>query len=139
MKKTWEPLTIRPSNVPLDWNCIQQNNSARHSETSFVRSAKIHHLGQPENIWACLCEFNPEYPENLTLKYNYTVRGGRNAKPSQEVKHFVDLKDAINYLIFIMESTDRWIDEVNSDATILAYEKRMIEIKKLTSKMYAEK
>jgi hypothetical protein len=37
-----------------------------------------------------------------------------------------------------MESTDKWIAEVNSDATILAYEKRMLEIKKLTEKRYAE-
>ena len=138
MRASWEPLTLRPANVPLEWKCIQQNTAVRHSETSFARSAKIHHLGQPENIWACFVEFNPDHHDNQSLKYNYTVRGGRNAKPSQEVKHFVDLKDAINYLIFVMESTDKWIAEVNSDATILAYEKRMLEIKKLTSKKYAE-
>lgn len=136
MKRTWEPITLRPTNMPTDWKCLMQNLAVRHCETSFVRSAKTHHLGEPENIWVVFCEFNPEHWENETLKYKYTVRGGRNAKPSEEVKHFVNLKDATNYLIFLMESTDKWVIEVNSDAAIRAYEKRLIEIKKLTSRVY---
>ena len=136
MKRTWEPITLRPKNLPTEWKCLQQNAAVRHCETSFLRSAKIHHLGQPENIWACFVEFNKEHHDNLTLKYNYTVRGGRNAKPSEEVKYFIELKDAVNYLIFIMETTNKWVDEVNSDTTIKAYDKRLLEIKKLTNKIH---
>ena len=138
MKNTWEPLTLRPVNMPSEWRCMQQNTSVKTSESSFARSAKIHHLGQPENIWACFVEFSQDHIDNMSRKYKYTVRGGRNAKPSEEVKHFANLKDATNYLVFIMESTDKWIEEVNSEATIKAYDKRMIEIKKLTSKIYAD-
>lgn len=137
MRKTWEPLTLRPTNMPLDWSCRMQNSGVRHCETSFVRSGKKHHLGEPETFWIVFNEFNPDHWENETLKYKYTVRGGRNVKPSEEVKYFMNVKDASNYAIFLMESTDQWLTEVNSDATILAYEKRLLEIRKLTSR-YAE-
>ena len=138
MKRTWEPLTIRPTNMPSEWKCIQQNTAVRTSESSFARFEKIHHTGQPENIWACFCEFSPEHSDNQSLKYKYTVRGGRHAKPSEEVKHFLNLKDATNYLVFIMESTDKWLEEVHSEETIKAYDKRMIEIKKIAAKRYGE-
>lgn len=138
MKLSWEPLTLRPTNMPDGWICMQQNTTVRTSESSFARSAKIHHLGEPQNIWACFVEFSQDHIDNKTLKYKYTVRGGRNAKPSEEVKHFVNLKDATNYLVFIMESTDKWVEEINSEATIKAYDKRMIEIKKLTAKRYGD-
>lgn len=138
MKLSWEPLTLRPVNMPSGWTCMQQNTSVRTSESSFARQAKIHHLGEPQNIWACFVEFSQDHSDNKTLKYKYTVRGGRNSKPSEDIKHFANLKDATNYLVFIMESTDKWVEEVNSEATIKAYDKRMIEIKKLTSKIYGD-
>ena len=130
MYRTWEPLTLRPANTPTDWSCKLQNSGVRHCETSFVRSGKLHHLSEPTQLWVVFIEFNPDHWENATLKYKYTVRGGRNVKPSEDVKHFVDLKDATNYLIFLMESTDKWLSEINSDSTIRTYERRLLELKK---------
>lgn len=133
MSKKWEPLTLRPANMPTEWSCISQSPGVRLCETSFVRRAKKHHLGEPTSFWVVFVEFNPEHWENQTLKYKYSVRGSNDVRPVPGVKHFKDLKDATNYAIFLMESTDKWITEINSDDAIRAYNRKIVEMKRIHS------
>jgi hypothetical protein len=69
------------------------------------------------------CEFAPG-----TQSYRYTVRGGRKAKPDENLKYFNDLKSATDYLIYVMESTDRWIEEINSEKYVKAYNDRIAKL-----------
>ena len=116
LKARFEPMLYRP-NLPQSWYFQEQLDRVENSYISFVRMAKVHHKGEPEKIYATFCEF----PEG-TQAYRYTVRGGRNAKPDFKVRYFNDIESAEAYLISIMESTNLWIDEINSPAYIKAYD-----------------
>jgi hypothetical protein len=107
---------FRP-NCPEGWTVLEHRETIRSSYIPFYRWAKTHHNGEPERVIAVFCEFNPEYESN----FRYTVRGGRKCKPDETLKYFNDLKDAKAYLLYIMESTDKWIEEINTPAYIDAY------------------
>ncbi len=118
MKKQvkWESLLFRPE-LPENWFCQEQLDSPGQSYISFVRHAKIHHNDEARKIYVVFCEFEPG-----TYSYRYTVRGGRNVKPEEKLKYFNDLKAAKNYMIYLMENTNRWVDEINDPKTIRSYE-----------------
>jgi hypothetical protein len=116
----WEPLVFRPE-CPPGWKVLEQHDGVRNSNISFVKWCKTHHNAtEPERIFVLFCEFAPG-----TQSYRYTVRGGRKAKPDENLKYFNDLKSATDYLIYVMESTDRWIEEINSEKYIKAYNDRI--------------
>lgn len=118
----FEPMIYRPQ-LPEGWYVEEQNDKASNSNISFVKKMKTHHNGQPEKVYVIFCEFAPG-----TEKWNYTVRGGRKAKPDETMKFFTDLKDATAYLIYVMESTDTWCEEINSEKYIKAYNDRIAKL-----------
>jgi hypothetical protein len=132
-KKQWEPLVFRPE-LPAGWGAIEQNGGVRAESTSYIRWGLDHHNGEPRRFWVVFNEFNPEHWENRDLEYKYTVRGGNDIKPGTQLRYFNKLKDAENYMVYLMESTDRWIAEITSPAYIDAYNKRIEALKKRMEK-----
>lgn len=114
---------LRPK-CPEGWGVLEQIEDTTSSYTSFTKWAKIHHNGEPQRIFVVFCEFNPA--KNPTAKF--TVRGGRHAKPDESLKRFDNIKDAQAYLLYVMESTDKWIEEINSPQYIEAYNKRIAKL-----------
>lgn len=118
-KAQWLEIIHRPE-LPEGWSCIEQISTRKSASTSFVRWAKTHHNAQPERIWVVFVEHNPEY-----FHTPYVVRGGLHAKGPQGLNYFHDLKAATKCMIEIMEATDRWIEEINSEKYIKAYNDRI--------------
>jgi hypothetical protein len=114
-KSRWNEIIHRPK-LPEGWSCIEQQSSRKAATTSFVRWGKLHHNGEPERIWVVFVEHNPEY-----FSTPYVVRGGLHAKGPSGLNYFQDLKTATECLVSIMEATDRWIEEINSEKYIKAY------------------
>ena len=121
-EKQWEPLIFRPK-TPSGWHVLEQIDGVKNNYISFYRWGKIHHNAEPSRIFAVFCEFKPG-----TQNYLYTVRGGRHARPDESLKYFKDLKSATDYLIYIMESTDKWLEEINSEKYIKAYNDRIAKL-----------
>ncbi len=115
----WEPLLFKPE-CPSDWKVEERINSLNHSITTFVKWGKPHHNANPEKIYVVFCEFPPK-----NKSYQYTVRGGLYAKPTEDLKYFKDIKSAKDYVIYLMESTDRWLNEINSPKYIIDYNERI--------------
>lgn len=129
----WEASIHRPY-LGADWSCLEQQGTPSSSDTSFVRYGKDHHEGETKSFWISLCEFNPNHWKNVNTGYNYTVRGSVNTKPKNGIKYFNSIKEAMDYMKYIAESTDEHINIMNSDETILAYEKRKKEISKMSGR-----
>lgn len=124
LKKQWESLVFRPK-LPEGWDCLEQTESTRSSSTSFTRWGLTHHNGHPKRFFVVFVEFNTSHPSNERIGYSYTVRGDRDIKPSSQLRYFNTLKDSENYMVYLMESTDRWIEEITSPAYIEAYNKKL--------------
>jgi len=116
---SWEPLNHRPK-LPEGWGCIEQLSTARSSSTSFVRWAKVHHNGEPQRIWVVFVEHRPG-----NHSHRFVVYGGRNTQGENTVTGFHDLKSATARMVSIMEATDRWVNEINSEKFIKAYNDRI--------------
>lgn len=124
-QKTWEAICFRPT-LPEGWDCLEQRGGSRYEETSYVRWGYGHHNEKEQRrFWVVFCEFNPNHWTNNNLGYRYTVRGGNDVKPEPKLRYFKNLKDAENYMVFLMESTDRWLAEINSQPYIDAYNRRI--------------
>jgi hypothetical protein len=133
LKKQWESLVFRPE-LPVGWSCLEQTESTRSSSTSFIRWGQSHHNGEPRRFFIVFVEFNTNHPSNEGIGYSYTVRGDRDTKPSPQLRYFNTLKDAENYMVYLMESTDRWIEEITSPEYIEAYNKKLEILKAKTEK-----
>jgi hypothetical protein len=118
----WESTLFRPV-LPEGWYVEEQLEDARRSLITFVRFGRIHHKAEPSKIYVVLCEFNPNHKNKP--KYNYTVRGGRNAKPSEDLHYFDDLKSAEKYIRYLCETTDSWLEDVNSPEVEAAYDRKI--------------
>jgi len=122
-KKRFEPLIYRPK-TPAGWYAQEQNDGPFSNYITFVKPQMTHHnLKKPENVYVVFCEFQEGFKS-----FRYTVRGGRKAKPDETLKYFNDLKSATDYLIYVMESTDRWVEEINSEKYIQAYNDRIAKL-----------
>ncbi len=131
--KQWESITFRP-NLPDGWKCLEQRGIVRYAETTFIRLGKIHHNSKEERkFFVVFNEFDNDHYANNGIHYTYTVRGGDDVKPSTDLRYFKNLKDAENYMIYLMESTDRWLEEIHSQKTIDAYNKRIADLVKADS------
>jgi hypothetical protein len=130
-ERQWEAIMLRPA-LPKGWDTLEQRGSIRYSETSYVCWGKDHHLGESRRFWIVFCEFNPEYWANKDMPYRYTVRGGRDVKPSEDLRYFKSIKEATDYIIFLAESTNFYLKEVNSEETIQRYNKKIADIKKMS-------
>ena len=131
--KTWEPITHRPY-LGEQWKCLEQQLQIRHSGTSFVRWGKAHHNGEPVSFWITFNEFNMNHWSNENLGYTYSVRGSINTKPSTSLKYFHTLKEAADFMVYLAESTDMWIESMNSEETIRAYDKKLADISKMVDR-----
>ena len=118
-----EFLNYRP-NLPEGWSVLEHLENIDNSYIPFFRWGKLHHNAEATRVIAVFCEFNP----HLNKKFRYTVRGGRNCKPNEELKYFTELKDAEAYLFYVMESTDRWLEEINSQPHIDAYNAKIAKL-----------
>lgn len=118
----WESMLYRPA-LPDGWSVEEQLEDSRRSLITFVRWGRIHHKAELSKIYVVFCEFNPNHKNKP--KHKYTVRGGRYAKPDEDLHYFNDLKSAEKYIQFLCETTDRWLEDINSPATVSAYEKRI--------------
>ena len=127
--KNWEPMIFRPS-LPPKWECLEQLGGSRSESTGYVRWGKDHHHAESRRFWVVFTEFNPYHRENENLSYRYTVRGGNDIKPEAKLRYFKNLRDAENYMFFLMESTDRWIAEINSQSYAESYDKRIAKLTK---------
>lgn len=114
---------FRPK-CPEGWEVLEHLENIENSYIPFYRWGKIHHNAEPTRIIAVFCEFNPQKEK----RFRYTVRGGRNCKPDESIKYFQNLKDAQAYLLYIMESTDKWLEEINSQTYIDAYNARIAKL-----------
>ena len=128
--KKWEAMIYRPT-LPTGWDCFEQRGIIRYAETSFNRVGRDHHNAiEDRNFFVVFTEFDTEHNSNDGITYNYTVHGGNDIKPGNQLRYFKSLKDAENYMVYLMESTDRWLDEVHSQKTIDAYDKRIADLVK---------
>jgi hypothetical protein len=128
IKKQWEAMIYRPT-LPTGWDCFEQRGIIRYAETVFSRSGRDHHNAtEDRNFFVVFCEFDTTHNYNDGIQYEYTVHGGNDIKPSMDVRYFKHLKDAENYMIYLMESTDRWIDEIHSQKHIDADNKRIADL-----------
>ena len=118
-----EFLNYRP-NLPEGWDVLEHLENIDNSYIPFFRWGKLHHNAEPTRVIAVFCEFNP----NLNKKFRYTVRGGRNCKPNEELKYFTELKDAEAYLFYVIELTDQWLEEINSQPHIDAYNAKIAKL-----------
>jgi hypothetical protein len=116
--------TVFRPKCPEGWSVMEHLENIENSYIPFFRWGKIHHNAEPSRVIAVFCEFNPEFER----KFRYTVRGGRNCKPDETIKYFDNLKDAQAYLLYIMESTDKWLEEINSQSYIDAYNARIAKL-----------
>jgi hypothetical protein len=121
----WEPLVYRPS-LPEGWFVEEQFGDSKAERTTFVKYGKVHHNAEPTKIYVVFIEFNEKHRNSP--EYGFTVRGGRNAKPDEDLYYFKDLKSAGEYLRYVCETTDKWLEDVNSPATIAAYEKKIANL-----------
>lgn len=138
MKKqstTWEPIMFRPALTP-HWKCMEQRWSTRSGEITFARQGKIHHLAEDRSFWIVFNEFNPSHYANQTNTYTYSVHGGNDIQPNRNLRFFSKLKDAENYMMYLAESTDKWLAEIVSEKAVIAYDKKIEELRKLTRKKH---
>jgi hypothetical protein len=121
----WEPIAISPV-LPKEWKRYGRRGYIRTCQTSFYRMG-VKHPSQTikEEFWVLFNEFDMNHHKNENLGFKYSVRGGNHVKPDENLRYFNRLRDAENYIIFLMESTDRWIAEITSDESIEAYERRI--------------
>jgi len=124
IKKQWEFLLFRPK-LPEGWSCLEQTESVRSSSTSFTRWGLSHHNGELKRFFVVFTEFNLDHPSNTDTGYSYTVRGCNDTKPNPQLRYFNTLKDCENYMLYLMESTDRWIEEITSPEYIDEYNKKL--------------
>jgi len=122
-KRRHEFAVFRPK-CPEGWGVMEHLENIENSYIPFFRWGKIHHNAEPSRVIAVFCEFNPDYER----KFRYTVRGGRNCKPDENIRYFDNLKDAQAYLLYVMESTDKWLEEINSQSYIDAYNARIAKL-----------
>ena len=128
--KQWEPMVFRPK-LPEGWDCFEQRGIKRYAETTFYRLGRAHHNAtEDRRFFVVFNEFDNDHHANENLPYTYTVRGGNDIKPGTQLRYFKNLKDAENYLIYLMESTDKWFEEIHSPKHIAAYDKKIEELKK---------
>jgi hypothetical protein len=120
----WESLLYRP-NLPEGWSVETQQDDFRKSTISFIRYGKVHHTAEPQKIYVVFVENNMNH--RIKPNHRYSVRGGRNAKPDESIHKFNSLKEAEKYIFYLMECTDRWIEDVNSPQTVAAYEKKIAD------------
>ena len=116
----WEPIVFRPV-LPAKWECLEQSGNYQVSFTNYTRWGKKHHNGENERLFVVFNEFNPYSSQNENLGYRYSVRGGNDIKPNGKLRFFNSLKDAEDYMIYLMESTDIWLNEINSSEYIQNY------------------
>lgn len=126
-------MIFRPS-LPPKWECLEQTGGSKAESTGFIRWGKDHHNAEPRRFWVVFTEYNPFYWENENIGYKFSVRGGNDIKPESKLRFFKNLRDAENYMFFLMESTDRWIAEINSQSHIDAYNKRISNLVKQAEK-----
>ena len=122
-----EFLVFRPKTLPEGWGVIEQRDSYETSYTSFIRWGKIHHNAEPSMLWVVFNQFNPHLP-GRKIKFPYSVKAGRNIKPGESLKTFTDMKDVETYMIYLMEKTDKWLEEINSEKYIQAYNDRIAKL-----------
>jgi len=115
----WDAIILRP--IMIGWNVEEQITNSRTSTTTFVKMGKIHHRAEPSKIYITFYEFNRR---TMPSEPRFRVKAGRNVQPCEGLHSFNDLKSATDYITYLADSTDRWIEKVNSDETVTAYEKR---------------
>tara|TARA_B110000503_G_scaffold111848_1_gene167547 strand:- start:1258 stop:1746 length:489 start_codon:yes stop_codon:yes gene_type:complete len=120
-------LIFRPKTIPEGWGVIEQNDSYSSSYTSFVKWCKIHHNAEPQRLWIVFNQFNP-LGLGLKPKFLYSVNAGRHIKPGEGHKGFNDMKDVETYIIYLMEKTDKWISEINTEQYIKEYNERIAKL-----------
>ena len=135
--KTWEYLIFRPK-LTEGWKCMEQRWNCRYGEVTFARTGKIHHLADDRTFWIVFNEFNPNHYANKTSNYVYSVRGGNDVQPSTKLRFFTNLKDAENYMVYLAESTDKWLADIVSKTTIDAYIHKIEELKKRSNPVLNE-
>jgi hypothetical protein len=118
-----EFLNYRP-NLPEGWSVLEHLENIENSYITFFKWAKTHHNAEPTRVIAVFCEFNPK----LRTDFRYTVRGGRNCKPNENLHYFTELKDAEAYLKYVIECTDIWLEEINSQPYIDAYNAKIAKL-----------
>lgn len=124
-QSNYEYMIFRPK-LPQGWDCLEQTENARSASTSYTRWGKSHHNGEDRRFFVVFCEMNPFNYKNHKIGYKYTVRGGNDIKPNNaKLRFFNNLKDAENYMIYLMECTDRWISEINAPEYIADYNKKI--------------
>jgi hypothetical protein len=111
----WESLLFRPE-LPEGWSCQEQIDRPGESYITFVCWGKIHHNAEPTKLYIVFNEFEDYEPGRRFL-----VRGGRNIKPEEGFKFFKDIKTATNYIVYLAESTNRWLKEINDPKYIASY------------------
>lgn len=124
-RQSYEFENYRP-NLPEGWDVLEHLQNIENSYIAFSKWAKTHHNAEPTRVIAVFCEFNPK----LKTDFRYTVRGDRNCKPSGKLHYFTEMKDADAYLRYIIQSTDKWLEEINSPPYIAAYNARIANLVK---------
>jgi hypothetical protein len=125
----WEPMVYRPE-LPEGWHAEEQQIDSKRSSISFVKYGRTHHNGKLEKIYIVFIEFNKLHWRNIDFSYQYTIRGGRHAKPGEIIAYFKDIRSAEKHLLWMCQETDKWLEQVNSPETIRSYDKKMDLIRK---------
>lgn len=110
--KKWSPIETFEFPIPPSWKIQESLCDSKSSYTSFVREAKVHHRGNPQNIYVIFHQFDPE-----SFNYKFTIRGGRHSAKDFKLIRTNDKKQAFDALTELMIATDKKIAAANSKRT----------------------
>lgn len=105
--RNYEYRIFRPI-LPPGWEIMEELSNVHSKHTSVYKMGKLHPQGEPQRIFVIFGEYNP----HGNIISNFTVRGGRYAKPDEDLRKFENYKDAESYFLHILDSTDRWLTEI---------------------------
>lgn len=114
LKTIWRTELMTPK-LPEGWKIETQMDSFDNKYVTFIKYGKVHHNAEPSKFYVVFYQI--ERPGKTD---KFTVRAGKGAEP-QGLQTFYDMKSAMDYTIFVMETTDRKLEEIVDQKTIDAY------------------
>lgn len=117
-KSIWRADALKPK-LPEGWSIETQMDSVDHKYVTFIRYGKVHHNAELSKFYVIFYQI-----ERPGKSDKFTVRAGNHVEP-QGMQTFYDLKSALDYTIFVMETTDRKLEALLDPALIEAYNQRI--------------
>jgi len=118
LRTIWRADIIKPK-LPEGWHIETQMDSFEHKYVTFIRYGKIHHNAELSKFYVIFYQI-----ERPGKSDKFTVRAGNHVEP-QGLQTFYDIKSALDYTVFVMETTDRKLEALLDPALIEAYNQKI--------------